>query len=526
MNFTEPLPLTDVLKRLDAKTPIGSAMRTKEWALVPQGLRDSAFFSASVTEARFLDAQKKAIRQIIDRARETNEKGESYWAMDRSRFVMELRRMGEDMGILHPAGRTDGKVKENDITDPISIARLKLVVNTQLEMAYGEGQWRTAMDEDILNEWPAWELARISPRRIPRDWPQRWKEAGGTLQADGRMIALKTDDVWLKLSRFKRPHPPFDFNSGMGVEEIDRDEAESLGLMSMSTAQALDQLAFGHLFGHTGTYKADAKQRLEPNVRAFEESLEAGVKGLGRYAKRWLVDHSRGRIQLSDDGESVRWAEEPPVTSPRSLPPEIPCSKAVRVADDVNQVMAGAMRDMMSAADGVMNGFHARPIPAVAKKGPGHYYNFNGAGEPQSIELGEPGGIPHLEAAHELGHFWAHANLPPLAAGAGVPADFTRHTSEWLNAALASEPVKHLTQALAHTGDDDLKERLFEMLQPSELWARSFSQWLAVRSGNKAAQKELSRVVSGLDEDWPADLFWDNASFRPLLQPLDDLLLK
>lgn len=39
------------------------------------------------------------------------------------------------------------------------------------------------------------------------------------------MIALKSDRVWTNFSRFGRPYPPSDFGSGMGVEDIDRDEA-------------------------------------------------------------------------------------------------------------------------------------------------------------------------------------------------------------------------------------------------------------------------------------------------------------
>lgn len=45
------------------------------------------------------------------------------------------------------------------------------------------------------------------------------------------MIALKTDPVWAKLSRFGTPWPPFDFGSGMGVQDVDYDEAVALGLL-------------------------------------------------------------------------------------------------------------------------------------------------------------------------------------------------------------------------------------------------------------------------------------------------------
>lgn len=45
------------------------------------------------------------------------------------------------------------------------------------------------------------------------------------------MVALKSDSVWTNLSRFGRPYPPFDYGSGMGVEDVDREEAIELGLL-------------------------------------------------------------------------------------------------------------------------------------------------------------------------------------------------------------------------------------------------------------------------------------------------------
>ena len=46
------------------------------------------------------------------------------------------------------------------------------------------------------------------------------------------MIALKNDPVWTALSRFGRPWPPFDYDSGMGIADIDRETAETLGLLA------------------------------------------------------------------------------------------------------------------------------------------------------------------------------------------------------------------------------------------------------------------------------------------------------
>ena len=299
MDFTSPQPLTDVLAQLDAKTPVGSVMRSAEWETMPQQIRDSAFFSAGVTDAAFLAQQQASIRDMIARARATNEAGESYWKMDRGQFVKQLRLMGEAVGVQHPNGPRENGIKEKDITDPISIARLRLVVNTQLEMAYGQGQYLAAMDPDILSGWPAWELVRITPKKAPRDWIKRWLDAGGTLH-DGRMIALKTDPIWSAISRFGKPHPPFDYNSGMGVEEIDRDTADHLGLLTKPAATNAGKQAKG---------KAN-QDALNKPLNRLEDDLQASVSGIDDGMRKRL--QSVFGDQVSIDGDAAKWHSDAP----------------------------------------------------------------------------------------------------------------------------------------------------------------------------------------------------------------------
>ena len=59
--------------------------------------------------------------------------------------------------------------------------------------------------------------------------PGRWTEAGGRIFS-GRMIALKNDPVWLRISDFGHPHPPFAFGSGMDMVDISRIDAVRLEL--------------------------------------------------------------------------------------------------------------------------------------------------------------------------------------------------------------------------------------------------------------------------------------------------------
>jgi hypothetical protein len=292
MDFTSSQPLAEILAALDAKTPIGSVLRTAAWEAMPQELRDSAFFSAGVTQVQFLAAQQVMIRDMLAKAKAVSESGQTYWAADRSRFIRDMRLIGAALNVPRPEGRMDGdgveRIRESDVTDPLSIARLKLVVNTQLEMAYGEGAWKTGLDADILDEWPALELVRISARRVPRDWLTRWKEAADSIQwegvsravfTQGRMIALKTSRVWVLISRFGKPHPPYDFNSGMGVEEVDRDTAESFDLVKPG-------------------------QKIEPPAMP-QESLKASLKGTPNAWREGLQKIFGEQIDIT--GDEARW---------------------------------------------------------------------------------------------------------------------------------------------------------------------------------------------------------------------------
>ena len=77
--------------------------------------------------------------------------------------------------------------------------------------------------------FPAYELLRAEPRKMPRNWPAIWQQKGGTLY-QGRMIAPKTDPIWTRISRFGLPYPPFDYNSGMDIFSVSRSECLALGV--------------------------------------------------------------------------------------------------------------------------------------------------------------------------------------------------------------------------------------------------------------------------------------------------------
>lgn len=209
-------PVAEAVKRISAKTPLGTALRSKELEALPLALRERAQFSATVESARILSQ--------IQRSLEQNLTTEGDWlVMSRDRFAAKLMDVAKD--VMGDAPRKGG------LQDIRSVGRARLIYDMQTAQAYGHAQWKLDTDPDNLNAAPAQEFFRAEPRGKPReDWPDRWAKAGGK-EYGGRMIALKTDPVWTSLSRFGTPWPPFDYNSGMDVRDIYRDEAEALGLV-------------------------------------------------------------------------------------------------------------------------------------------------------------------------------------------------------------------------------------------------------------------------------------------------------
>jgi len=238
-----PQPIGAAVAKISAKTPIGSALRSREWAEVPLALRERAQFSAGVESARVLQTIQDKLVASIGQVKEQVAHGEAF--VDRSSFVRDLRRIALEEGLGDGTGR---------ITDISSQARLRMIFDMQTDQAYGFARWKSSQQPGALDAFPAWRFVRVESRSRPRsDWGTRWVEAcraaddPAALRAfmqSGRMVALKGSDVWEKLSRFGTPWPPFDYSSGMGLENVDRTEAERLSLIKPQEEQRPPQEKF------------------------------------------------------------------------------------------------------------------------------------------------------------------------------------------------------------------------------------------------------------------------------------------
>lgn len=206
------------VSRFEGRRAAPSTRTSAEWERVAPALREKCFFSARVNDAEVLGK----MRELIGKAVDSSKRNPNEALVSQDKFISEMK------SFLASRGYTMGGSKLTDIT---SRRRLGLIYDMNVQEAREYARYVRGQDADALDMYPAQEFARVESRRVPRtDWPMRWRAAGGKIRG-GRMVALKSDPVWTNLSRFERPYPPFDYGSGMGVEDIDREEAVELGLL-------------------------------------------------------------------------------------------------------------------------------------------------------------------------------------------------------------------------------------------------------------------------------------------------------
>ena len=180
-------------------------------------------FSARMESSRYLARVRDVCAEFAD------------GAINRAK-AMEL--LMEELGRMGHSPLDGG-----GLTNPASIKRLDLIVNTQRGMAASVARMN-AQTEGVLHQFPAWELTRVSGRAMPRsDWPARWAAAGASCGFEGalqdRFMALKDSPIWQALGdgaggyrdTLLNPFPPFAYGSGMGWVAVARAECIALGLI-------------------------------------------------------------------------------------------------------------------------------------------------------------------------------------------------------------------------------------------------------------------------------------------------------
>lgn len=277
LDFATPRPLADAIASLSAKTPIGSLLRSADWARVPLELRESAFFSSAVEEVRLLQSMEDGLLGLVKLQRRRLAAGGEGAYLSRSRFIQEAHDLAVRLGV--DTRRDDGDT--GTLADIRSVGRLGLIFDIQTQRAAEYAKWKVEQDADLLATYPCQELIRLEDRKVPREWSVRWQDAGGRFFGPGgldgalRMIARKDDPIWIRISRFGTPWPPFDFQSGVGLDDIGRTEAVKLGVIAKG-------------------------ERAEPQAKPFTEAMQASVRGLSPRYQGALKTIFGDQVEIAD----------------------------------------------------------------------------------------------------------------------------------------------------------------------------------------------------------------------------------
>jgi hypothetical protein len=149
------------------------------------------------------------------------------WEIDQATALLNIKTALQAFG-CQPHFEIDG-VRQN-----LDDEWLEVAIKINAAMVRGYRSYAEGLDPESLDAYPAWELIQVETRSEPYYWKARWAESGGQMPG-GRMIALRNDPVWLGISDFGHPHPPFAFESGMDVKDISRIEAVELKLTDWRT---------------------------------------------------------------------------------------------------------------------------------------------------------------------------------------------------------------------------------------------------------------------------------------------------
>ena len=136
----------------------------------------------------------------------------------------------------------------------------------------------------------------------------------------------------------------------------------------------------------------------------------------------------------------------------------------------------------------------------------------------------------HLTLAHEIGHWLDHIGLGQSAVWGTT--NRTQEMRAFFDSVLASKEhakIKAVVDSATITGADGVVVKLnrnsraytyyVDLLDPKELWARSYAQYIATRSGDEVLLAELAR------ETKKANVFkqWDDDDFAPIASSIDVL---
>ena len=240
---------------------------------------------------------------------------------------------------------------------------------------------------------------------------------------------------------------------------------------------------------------------------------------------------------------------------PDFLPAGAPVSQAIIAESD----FMGTARRVLAAIDRVHGDGQLPVISAgltahlLSEHAEANYYYESLFGETLGIRVSGAAEMPELSFLHEVGHFLDHQGLKfdlfldqsgITVTDLQVSMEQTIFASEnnpvlkdWRDATMSTEAVAQLQAAMrrrsaivpsldgAKVAVDVDHEYIHYLLEPRELFARCYAQYIVSQSQDSVMQRQLGSLrEEPLAKLYP--LYWDDEDFLGVAEALDDIFLK
>jgi hypothetical protein len=197
-------------------------------------------------------------------------------------------------------------------------------------------------------------------------------------------------------------------------------------------------------------------------------------------------------------------------------------ARALELIDRVHKIPAIKVLDIKPVSVEELEG----GVAAVILKAPFAPFRFV---EPNYVGLAMPAETPISSILHEVGHL---IDLEAIGTRGLFSSTIGEDVlSEWWDAVSQSRTYQRMMQVverMRRMGDRDLANAIEGYYATRhELFARSYAQYIAVRTGDRQAMAELeqkkTRRVPGLYGVYEIPLQWDDDDFRSIAEAFDRL---
>lgn len=290
----EPSSLLEAIAYVLDKVP--TEWSATDYASLEEDVRLRSFVSSRVEDARFLDRAQGFLFDFLAKVRDDvvtpqAEKATALRIGGRADFVRRMREFMIAEGMATEQEMFDAN--QNDVTNIVSEARLKLIFDTNVRQAYGYGNWKQGQSPAVKAAFPAARLIRDRGVSEPRP----------IHQANLGEVRHKDDPWWAEemnsrdIGGFEVPWGPYGFNSGVNQEDVNEDEWNAI----RGATNAPEDFPTTPQPGLNDELSASTKS-LNPDIKA---RLLASLRSSGNENARIVEENNRVRLQMQQEGRSI-----------------------------------------------------------------------------------------------------------------------------------------------------------------------------------------------------------------------------